>query len=152
MEKVPNLGTPSFYSWLFLVPKKNGKLSPMIDLSTLNLYIRSQPFKMETTKSVGQSILVNDWAVSIDMTDAYLHVPIHPQSRKYLRFIFCNQVFQFRALPFGMSLSLWIFTKLMDVISAHLHQHAFIPFPYLDDWLIRDLKRCRLIFHTIYCL
>ena len=39
---------------------------------------------METVKSVRQLILVNDWAVSIDLTDAYLHVPIHPQSRKYL--------------------------------------------------------------------
>ena len=24
----------------------------------------------------------NDWAVSIDLTDAYLHVPKHPQSRE----------------------------------------------------------------------
>ena len=31
---------------------------------------------METVKSVRQSILVNDWTVSIDLTDAYLHVPI----------------------------------------------------------------------------
>ena len=52
-----------------------------------------------------------DWAVSIDLTDAYLHVPIHPQSRKYLHFVLGNQVFQFMALPCGMSLSLWILTS-----------------------------------------
>ena len=40
---------------------------------------------METVKSIRQSILVNDWAVSIDLTDAYLHVPIHSQPKKYLR-------------------------------------------------------------------
>ena len=28
---------------------------------------------------------LNNWAVSIDLTDAYLHSPIHPQYRKYLR-------------------------------------------------------------------
>ena len=108
----------------------------------------------ETTiqNSVRQSILVNNWAVSIDLTDAYLHVSIHPQFRKYLCFMFENQVFQFTALPFGMSLSLWIFTKLMDVIVAHLRQHAISLFPYLYDWLIRDLICNRLVSHTIYCL
>ena len=144
----------SCYSWLFLVPKKNGKLYPVKDLSLLNQYIRKEPFKMETVKSVRQSILVNYWAVSIDLTDAYLHVPIHPQSRKYLWFIFKDQVFQFTALPFGMSLSPWIFTKLMEVIADHLGQPTFSLFLYLDDWLIKDLRviRNRLVSHTIYCL
>ena len=107
---------------------------------------------METVKSVRQSILVNDWAVSTDLMDAYLHVPIHPQSRKYLRFISRHQIYQFTVLPFRMSISSWIFTKLMDVIAAHLRQRAISLFPYLDDWLIRDLFRSRIIFHTIYCL
>ena len=43
--------------------------------------------------------MYNNWAVSIDLTDAYLHVPIHPISRKYLQFIYDHQVFQFTTLP-----------------------------------------------------
>ena len=39
----------------------------------------------------------------------------------------------------------------MDIVAAHLCQRAISPFPYLDDWLIRDLIRTRLISHTIYC-
>ena len=152
VERVQNPGTLGFYSRLFLVPKKNGKLRPVIDLSLLNHYIHKQHFKMETVKSVSQSIMFNDWAVSIDLTDAYLHVPIHPISRKYLRFVYDHQVFQFTALQFGMSLSPWIFTKLMNVIAAHLCLHAVSLFPYLDDWLIRDLLRNRLIAHTKYTL
>ena len=91
-------GTPNIYNRLFLIPKKNGKFCPVIDLSILNQYIRKQPFKMETVKSVRQLILVNDWAVSVDLTDAYLHVPINPQTRKYLRFIYGHQIFQFTVL------------------------------------------------------
>ena len=60
---------------------------------------------METVKLVRQSIMYNDWAVSTDLTDAYLHVPIHPISRKYVWFVYNHQVFQFMASPFGMSLS-----------------------------------------------
>ena len=122
----------------------------MIDLSTLNLYIWPQPFKMETTKTVRQSILVNDQTVSIDLTDAYLHVPVHPQSRTVSFSAIRSS--DLRALPFGMSLSAWVFTKLMDVIVAYLRQRAILLFPYLDDWLIRDLVRGRLKSHTIYCL
>ena len=107
---------------------------------------------METVKSVRQSIMANDWAVSIDLTDAYLHVPIHPISRKYLRFIYDHQVFQFMAIPFGMSLSPWVFTKLMNVIATHLCLRAASLFSYLADWLVRDLIRNRLISHTKYTL
>ena len=96
--------------------------------------------------------MVNDWAVSIDLTDAYLHVLIHLISRKYLWVIYDHQVFQFTALPFGMSLSPCIFTKLMEVIAAHLCQRVISLFPFLDDWLIRDLICNRLISHTKYCL
>ena len=148
VERVWNPGTHGFYSRLFLVPKKNGKLRPVIDLSLLNHYIHKQHFKMETVKSIRQSIMHNDWAVSIDLTDAYLHVPIHPTFRKYLRFVYDHQVFQFTALPFGISLSPWVFMKLMNVIATHLRLRAVSLFPYLDDWLIRDLMRNRLIAHT----
>ena len=96
--------------------------------------------------------MYNDLAVSIDLTDAYLHAPIHPISRKYLRFVYDHQVFQFTALPFRMSLSPWVFTKLMNVIATHLRLCAVSLFPYLDDWLIRDLIRNRLISHTKFTL
>ena len=152
VEKVKNPETPGFYSLIFLVPKKNGKLQPIIDLSLLNRYIKKQPFKMETVKSVRQSMANNDWAVSTDLTDAYLHVPIHPRSRKYLRFVYEDQTFQFTALPFGMSLSPWNFTNWMAVIAAHLRQRAISVFPYLDDLLIKDLIRNQLTSQTKYCL
>ena len=45
-------GNFGFYSKLYLVPKKNGKLCPIIDLSILNQYLNKQPFKMETVKLV----------------------------------------------------------------------------------------------------
>ena len=152
MERVQDPGTPCFYYRIFLVPKMKGKLCPVIDLSLLNRYIKKQPFKMETVKSVRHPIANNDWAVSIDVTDAYLHVPIHPQSRKYLRFDHEDQIFQFTALPFGMCLRPWIFTKLMDVVASHLRQRAISVFLYLDDWLIRNLICNRLLYQTKYCL
>lgn len=129
---------PGFYSRIFLVPKKNGKWRLVIDLSRLNKFLNIQSFSMETVNKVRNSIYPNDWAISLDLTDAYLHVPIHVTSRKYLRFCLKGRVFQFRALPFGLATSPFVFTRLMAVIATHLRIRAIILFPYLDDWLVRN--------------
>ena len=75
---------PGYYSRIFLVPKKNRKLRLIIDLSVLNHFVYTQTFKMETQRKVKDAVQLNDWAFSLDLTDAYLHIPIHHWSRKYL--------------------------------------------------------------------
>ena len=67
-------------------------------------------------------------------------------------FVYEDQVFHFTALPFGMSLSPLFFPKLIDVIAVFLHQHAISVFPYLDDWLIKDLICNQLISQTKFCI
>ena len=79
-------GSPGHYSRIFLVPKKNGKLRLIIDLTVLNHFVYTQTFKMETQRTVKDAVKLNDWAFSLDLTDAYLHIPIHHWSRKFLRF------------------------------------------------------------------
>ena len=135
---------PGYYSRIFLVPKKNGKLRLIIDLSVLNHFVYTETFKIETQRKVKDAIQLNNWAFSLDMTDAYLHVPIHPRSRKYLRFTLGGRVYQFKALPFGVSTSPFVFTLLMKVI-AFLRKRAITLHPYLDDWLSRNQNRQRLL-------
>ena len=86
---------PGFYSRMFCVQKASGAWRPIIDLSNLNKFVTITKFKMETTQSVLGSIKKDDWMVSIDLKDAYLQVPIHPDSRKYLRFASQGRVYQF---------------------------------------------------------
>ena len=84
--------SPGFYSRLFLVQKASGSWRPIIDLSTLNDYITSSHFHMETPRSVLRSIRPGDWMVSLDLQDAYLQVPVHHDSRRYLRFVVAREV------------------------------------------------------------
>ena len=62
--------SPGFYSRLFLVKKASGSWRPIIDLSTLNLFITSSRFHMETPRSVLNSIRPGDWMISLDLQDA----------------------------------------------------------------------------------
>ncbi|VDI69819.1 Hypothetical predicted protein [Mytilus galloprovincialis] len=113
--------SPGFYSRLFLVPKKTGGMRPVIDLSILNKFLIVPHFKMETNRSIRASILPGMWTTSLDLSDAYFHIPISKTYRKYLRFVWNNKVFQFKALPFGLSTAPLAFTKIMQAAIAHLH-------------------------------
>ena len=81
------LPSPGFYSRLFVVMNASGAWRQVIDFSTLNLRIQQTSFKMETLQSVLLSVRPGDWMVSPDLKDAYLQVPMHPDSRKFLRFM-----------------------------------------------------------------
>ena len=48
VEKVIVQSSLTFYNRLFLVPKPNGKWRPILDLSQLNLFLKTGTFKMET--------------------------------------------------------------------------------------------------------
>ena len=128
--------SPGFYSHLFLVQKASGSWRPIIDLSTLNDYVTSSHFHMETPQSVLRSIRPGDWMVSPDLQDAYLQVPVHHDSRRYLRFVVEGRTYQFRVLCFGLSTAPQVFTRIMAPVSAILHKYGVRMLRYLDDWLI----------------
>ena len=128
--------SPGFYSRLFLVKKASGSWRPIIDLSTLNLFITSSRFHMETPRSVLNSIRPGDWMISLDLQDAYLKVPVHHDSRRFLRFVLDGKPFQFRVLCFGLTTAPQVFTRIMAPVSAILHRHGVRMLRYLDDWLI----------------
>ena len=137
IKRVTNVRSLGFYSRLFLVPKKTGDLRPVIDLSTLNRHMVVPHFKMETQGSVRSAIRSQEWAVSIDIRDAYLHVPMHQAVRKYLSFVVNKKVYQFTCLPFGLATSPREFTKLLRPVVSLLRQQGVKLHVYLDDWLIR---------------
>lgn len=75
---------------------------------------------------------------SIDLTEAYLHVPIHPDYRKYLRFHYHRGHYQYSALPFSLSSALRVFTKIMAALVAHIRSLSIRILFYLDDILIQS--------------
>ena len=113
IERVENVKSFGFYSRLFLVPKPHQRSRPVIDLSRLNTFLLVERFKMETPESIRASLIPGEWMSSIDLSDAYLHIPIHPNSR---RFFHRSQVFQFTSLPFGLATAPQVFTMLVKEV------------------------------------
>ena len=82
--------------------------------------VYSDQFSMETNSSIRHAVHREHWAVSIDLTYAYLQIPIHPTHRKYLSFVFEGRVYQFSSLPFGLVTSPRLFTLVMRELASHL--------------------------------
>ena len=89
---------PGFYSHLFLVEIYSSGWRPVIDLSPLNEFVQQTPFRMETPNSVLLTVRKNDFLASIDLKDAYFQIPVHPSSRRLLRFVSNDTVYQFKSM------------------------------------------------------
>ena len=137
IEKVRNTESLGFYSRLFLVPKPHQKWRPVIDSSRLNQFLRIERFKMQTPESIRTSLNTGKWVTSIDLQNAYLHIPIHPRSRKYLRFAHRSQIYQFTSLPFGLAPAPQVFTMIVKEVKLMALSRGIRIHQHLDDWLIR---------------
>ena len=139
VERLPApVTSPGFYSRLFLRPKPTGELRPIIDLSRLNDLILCKSFKMETASSIQEALQPGEWMFQVDIKDAYLHIPVRKELRKYLRFTVANQVFQFKTLPFGLCTAPRTFTLILVPVLALLRARGIKVHAYLDDWLGRS--------------
>ncbi len=137
IEIVPPAQSESgFYSRYFLVPKKDGGLRPILDLRLLNHALMKRSFRMITLKQILSQICLGDWFMSLDLKDAYFHIQIAPHHRRFLRFVFEGAAYQYKVLPFGLSLAPRTFTRCMDVALSPLRQMGIRILNYLDDWLI----------------
>ena len=89
--------SPGYNSRLFVVQKASGAWRPVIDLSALNKFFKQTKFRMESNQSVLHAVQRFNWMISIDLKDAYLQVPILPDSWKFLCFMVGDNIYQFRA-------------------------------------------------------
>ncbi len=87
IEVIPPLDRESgFYSRYFIVPKKDGWLRPILDLSQLNCSVMWLKFRMLSIEQVVSQTRSEDWFVAIDLKDAYFHISILPHHSEFLRF------------------------------------------------------------------
>ena len=121
---------------IFLREKKEGTFRPIIDLKKVNNFIPYQKFKMESLKNIRSLLQPGDFLVKIDLKDAYFTVPINPKSRKFVRFLWEGEVYEFLCLMFGLGPAPRIFTKLMKVPISLLQKLKIRLIIYMDDMLL----------------
>ena len=125
-----------FLSRIFTVPKEPTGTRLILDVSTLNEYISVPSLTMTNHVTLRQRLVAPAWMASLDLKDAYLHVPIRQNLHKYLALSCWGKLFFFRALPFGLAPAPWLFSMLMEAVLTHLRVEGIDILGYLDDLVL----------------
>ncbi len=92
----------------------------------------------------------------VHVTGSERHVLSHPGSpphhRWFLRFAFKGVAYQYKVLPFGLSLAPRTFTRCMGAALSPLQQMGIRILNYLDDWLILAQSQAVLTSHKTLLL
>lgn len=134
-----SLVTPSesqFVSRVFTVKKSNGDDRMIIDLSHLNTHVNKVHFKMEGIDTIKSFLSFNYYMVSIDLSDAFFSIPLHENSKKFTTFEFDGLRYSYNCLPFGLSCSPRIFSKVLRPVIIYLRNEGLKITSYMDDIFI----------------
>jgi len=137
-----------FYSNMFIVPKKDGGQRPVINLKHLNKFVKSENFKMEGLHTVKALLKRSDWMAKVDLKDAFFMVPIAPQFRHLLLFMWGEKTFQFNCLPFGLCTAPRVFTKVLKPSVEMLRSLGIRLVIYMDDMLLMASSKQELMNHV----
>ena len=103
---------------------------------------------MTTLSDVRMALPAGVYTCSVDLADAYWHVPVNPRFQPFLGFKLGSQRFQFQVMPFGLNIAPRIFTKITKPIVEELRSRGVFVVVYLDDWLVWAPSKYLCNLHT----
>ena len=134
----PHLADEGYYSPYFLVQKKCGSLRPILNLRAFNKFVAKDKnkFKMLKIPTLLAMVQPGDWLSSIDLKDAFQHIPVAGCHRKYFRFRYKGVCYQYTRLPFGYCLSPRTLSPCLKAALVVLLRKGIRLAWYLDDLLV----------------
>ena len=91
-----------FFSRVFLVPKRSGGWRLVIDLSVSKRLSSAKNIRNGHAGKGKEALRPGMWATSLDLSDAYHHIPMRQSARKFLC-VQVGQVHMYMVLPFGLT-------------------------------------------------
>ena len=95
--------------------------------------MRKYKFKLIRTFTLLSMVRKGDFFTSIDLKDAFFHVPVARRHRKYLRFCLQGECYQYTCLPFGYKLPPSPSHAALSQRSVCRYKRAFVS---LGIWMI----------------
>lgn len=115
IEPVPPMENPKFVSPQFFVKKANGTLRLVNDNKEVNKAIRLVNHSMPTLESFLPDFAGHDTFSTLDIKDAFLHLPLDEEARKMTTFNTPAGLYRYTRLSFGNVTAPTIFQLFMDM-------------------------------------
>lgn len=106
-----------------------------IDANYTNIFEPYRPVQFEMLSHTLSVLLPGDFTVAGDQKKGYLHMQLHPASRRFLGIRFDGVTYVFAAVPFGLGSAVWAFSSVMRAAYLPLRMAGWRMTFMLDDWL-----------------
>jgi hypothetical protein len=122
LEPINVMETPiEWASPIVIDIKKNGKVRVCADFKvTINRFIKKQLHPLPTLNEIANEFAGFKEFSIIDLKDAYYQVLVDPSCRKYLTIATEKGFFQYKRLPFGITVAPMLFQRFMDTLFADI--------------------------------
>ncbi|KAL1454597.1 hypothetical protein WDU94_010815 [Cyamophila willieti] len=127
--------TSGFLCPMFLVDKGNGSMRPVFNLKRLNAFVCTKQFRLVNHAKIPSFLQRNDFMASIDLFQAYCHIPVHQSHQRFLCFVHEGRVYKWTSLPFGLASAPQAFAQLSNWVVSILRKNGIRTLVYLDDFL-----------------
>ena len=162
----PAEGKPKIVSALAAIPKSNGDIRLIHDLSRpeescLNSYATKEPFQSESVEDAINIVKESWYMAKVDLKSAYRTVPIHPSQYPLtgLQWTFkdrsSSQFFMDTRLPFGARKSPAVFHRLTQAVKRMMLRKGYPSVVvYLDDFFVtgKTFSECMDTYNTLISL
>ena len=142
-----------FASPIVIFRKRNGDLRICVDYLKLNMKVRPDAFPLPRIKEPMDALGLARYLSTLDLTSAYHQIEVAPEDRRKTAFTTLMGLFQYKRLPFGLSMAPATFQSLMSQV---FRDYIFrILLVYLDDIIVypstieEHLNRLDKVFTTL---
>jgi hypothetical protein len=132
-DHLPNLiVSPAFV----VANRSSGKRRVVIDMRALNAQLVVPAFRYDTIQLYRRLVAPGAQQISWDLSDGYLAIAVHPRHQAFTAFSFGGRLYRCAALPFGLAISPFVFSKTMRVLIRHWRGAGIDAMSYLDDFAV----------------
>ncbi|GBN01638.1 Retrovirus-related Pol polyprotein from transposon 297 [Araneus ventricosus] len=124
-----------YSSPVVIVRKKNGTPRVCIGYRRLNKVVVKDRFPLPLIEDILDRLQGSRVFSTIDLKNAFFHVDVNKDSRKYTSFVIHEGQYQFLKVPFGLCNSPAVFQRYINTIFRPLIDDGIV-LPYLDDIII----------------
>ncbi len=122
---------------VFLIPKRTGGMRLIHDLRGINAHLEAPHFSIHGCKDAAIVVRNNEWLCALDLKRGYQQVPMAKEARRYLGARVGDETVVSAVLPFGLSLSPYIFTHFTNWVAGMIRRKTNLDVAvYIDDFLI----------------
>lgn len=124
----------NYASPCFAVPKPNNKHRLVVDYRKLNQKVQFESIPVPDLKTAFSFFGKARYFVVIDLNQAYHQIPLSQKSKPYTAFCTPWNLYQYKCMPFGISVGGCVLSRLLDQVLHDLKFKNLVH--YLDDLVL----------------